>query len=238
MDFAFMYVCAPLVCFAHGGQKRGSYPLRLPLKGQLWATTWVLGIDPWSSARSASTLDYLAFLTSSLLVLCLDRVSLNLELAHLAILTAQKVPETCRPAPAILALMSSPPYPVLSHGHGSSFSHSKHPTDQAVSPAPVCMWLWWLREPVSCLLWKGLWASSGCSATPPHSPNPCLKSALCEGLCDAFTFHIQGTFGMKLMFCWQPVVGTRVTSILHFIILRFPFLFLSWSLVGLKTSQP
>lgn len=36
MNFAFMYVCAPLACFAHGGQKRGSYPLRLlPLKGQL-----------------------------------------------------------------------------------------------------------------------------------------------------------------------------------------------------------
>lgn len=75
MDFAFMYVCAPLVCFAHGGQKRNSYPLRLKLKGQLRATRGCQELTLGPLQEQPLLLTTEQSLTTSLLILSLDRVS-------------------------------------------------------------------------------------------------------------------------------------------------------------------
>lgn len=53
-----MYVHVPCTCRDHKGQKKVSAPLELEL--QLWATMWMLGIKPQSSARAVSSLNWWA----------------------------------------------------------------------------------------------------------------------------------------------------------------------------------
>lgn len=54
--FSFcLCVCVPHVCSAHRGQKRVSEVLELQT---VVAVLWVLGPEPWSSARVASAWNY------------------------------------------------------------------------------------------------------------------------------------------------------------------------------------